>query len=641
MRIGSIASAMIGLGIGLSFVGTGQAQPPDHGAYLQTFRSQRELDAAVERWRKAKEKNRSEMVFGSAMPPPALPPAAAPAPAAGNAVPLLAPGAASDGITNVQTQGVDEGDIVKRQGDYLIVLRRGRLFTVKVGGDALQSAARIDANAPGLDPDGTWYDEMLVSGDTVAVIGYSYRRRSTEVGLFKLHPDGRLEHRDTYFLRSNDYYDSRNFASRLIGTTLIFYTPLVYSPWDNRGLTYPAIARSDVADDARNYRRILPAQAIYRADQDMDPMEDSMTLHTVTRCDLARQPMQCSSVGVLGPDGRTFYVSRDAVYVWLNGRKEAPGRSLRIPLDGAPASALKVYGAPIDQMSFLEGDDGRLNVLVQSEGRGQGMWRGEWGAGKLALLRVPVRAFGGMNAEAPRNAYRFLPPVASGNRQNRYVGDWLLYGAAPYRWSGRPHDDNEGLAYAVNVKNPDAPIRTLSVGDDVERIEALGQDALLVGKAGQDLTFSFVALSPDNATLGNRFVLADARQGESRTHGFFYRADGPGEGLLGLPILRSGETASRPSQSNSGARGPAAVLFLRNHNRRLQPFGELDASPNRVIDDACKASCVDWYGNARPIFLGPRVLALMGYELVEGQIRRDRLVERRRIDFAPIRQPEP
>jgi hypothetical protein len=50
-------------------------------------------------------------------------------------------------------------------------------------------------------------------------------------------------------------------------------------------------------------------------------------------------------------------------------------------------------------------------------------------------------------------------------------------------------------------------------------------------------------------------------------------------------------------------------------------LGDLASAPaGRQQDDACKASCVDWYGNARPIFLGQRVLALMGYELVEGRL---------------------
>lgn len=52
-------------------------------------------------------------------------------------------------------------------------------------------------------------------------------------------------------------------------------------------------------------------------------------------------------------------------------------------------------------------------------------------------------------------------------------------------------------------------------------------------------------------------------------------------------------------------------------------------------DDPCEASCVDWYGNARPIFVDGRIFALLGYELVEGELRDGRMVERRRISFAP------
>jgi hypothetical protein len=44
---------------------------------------------------------------------------------------------------------------------------------------------------------------------------------------------------------------------------------------------------------------------------------------------------------------------------------------------------------------------------------------------------------------------------------------------------------------------------------------------------------------------------------------------------------------------------------------------------------------VDWYGNARPIFLRGRVLALMGYEIVEGAMEGGRIRERRRVSFAP------
>src|ERR1051326_6869010 len=122
-----------------------------------------------------------------------------------------------ESITNTQHAGVDEGGIVKLHGDHLVVLRRGRLFTVAVGDGALKPLSVVNAYGPEIDPRYTWYDEMLVSEDTVVVIGYSYERGGTEVGLFNIDRSGNLSYRSTYHLRSNDYYSSRNYASRLIG----------------------------------------------------------------------------------------------------------------------------------------------------------------------------------------------------------------------------------------------------------------------------------------------------------------------------------------------------------------------------------------------------------------------------------------
>jgi hypothetical protein len=77
------------------------------------------------------------------------------------------------------------------------------------------------------------------------------------------------------------------------------------------------------------------------------------------------------------------------------------------------------------------------------------------------------------------------------------------------------------------------------------------------------------------------------------------------------------------------------MVFLRRDDRRLAPAGELDARTTGIVDDDCKASCVDWYGNARPIFWGGRTFALLGYELVEGALARGRIREVGRISFAP------
>jgi hypothetical protein len=50
-----------------------------------------------------------------------------------------------------------------------------------------------DAYGPNVNPQGAWYDELLISGTTVVVVGYSYARGGTEIGLFELAADGTPE----------------------------------------------------------------------------------------------------------------------------------------------------------------------------------------------------------------------------------------------------------------------------------------------------------------------------------------------------------------------------------------------------------------------------------------------------------------
>lgn len=616
----------------------------DASSTLKPYRDETEFTASVQRWRaeaQSRQAERARRNEGFGMLAQSAPPAPAAAPAASM---LKEPageheGAAADSITNVQTAGVDEGGIVKRAGDHLVVLRRGRLFTVRVGGDQLQPIARIDAYAPGSDPSGAWYDELLVSGRDVVVIGYSYARGGTEVGLFELSDDGGLRYRATYHLRSFDYYSSRNYASRLIGRKLIFYTPSVLQPWNNQPMAQwlPAVRRWQ-PQLPEEFQRILPATRIYRTDDDFSP-DEPLALHTVTGCELGDAALRCESTAVLGPVGRVFYVSAGSVYVWTTGlprrawpalerpAPQSPALSalFRLPLDGAAPSGIKTVGVPIDQMSFLEDGRGQLNVLVRESGAGEGMWGAERSAGALALLRLPLADFGDGRGAARREQYRRVPGGADGGwqLQNRYVGDWLLWGGADGAWA---------LRYAGSA---DAAV--LSPGHAVERIEAMGERALLVGNRGSDLHFSAVQLGggwrgAKDARIEGSFVQPGARQGETRTHGFFYRATGRDEGLLGLPVLGN-------ERSEVGRRGAASIALLRQRGVAFTGLGALEAGGSGPRDDACKASCVDWYGNARPIFLGERVLALMGYEIVEGRLDsrgwNERIEERRRIDFGP------
>ena len=542
-----------------------------------------------------------------------------------------------DSVTNVQHAGVDEGGIVKVRGEHLVVLRRGRLFTVRIGGDELQPISAVDAFGPDIDPRHAWYDEMLVSGDSVVVIGYSYERGGTEVGLFQIDEAGRLTHRDTYHLRSNDYYSSRNYASRLIGSRLIFYTPLYLNPYGaDYAQAFPALRKWRKGARPEEFRRIVSATRVYQPAREPNP-NGGMALHTVTVCDLAQPELKCEATAVLGAPGRVFYVSPESVYVWTTdwprwdaeGKRRERQRSTvyRMPLDGSAPSALGVAGSPVDQFSFLESEDRHLNVLVRADGAGDGMWRAEVAAGDVALLRVPVDQFSDGADDVPAWRYRLLPKPEGYTFQNRYVGQHLLYGTGS-GW-GRPEKGKKSNLYAVRWAGGD--VDDLELPHGVDRIEQMGRDAVVVGTDGRDLHFTGVRLGA-RAEVAGRYTREGASQGELRSHGFFYKPDGPETGTLGLPIQRPGRPGYKHLFENS-----AAILFLRNDALRWQELGELAAQAEGAADDACRASCVDWYGNARPLFIRNRVFALLGYELVEGRLDDGRIRETRRTNFAPQR----
>ncbi|MPY86712.1 MAG: hypothetical protein GEU99_02175 [Luteitalea sp.] len=536
--------------------------------------------------------------------------------------------AASESITNTQHAVVDEGGIVKVHGEHLVILRRGRLFTVGIGDNSLTPVSTVDAFAPDIDPHRTWYDEMLVSGDTVIVIGYSYERGGTEVGFFDIDKAGGLTYRSTYHLRSNDYYSSRNYASRLLGEKLVFYSPLyvdVAGPVPTAWL--PAVRRWRTGATAAEFQRIIEPSRIYR------PFDDtaSLTLHTVTTCDLASREMTCTATGVMGPPGRVFYVSPDSVYVWMTPWRRAARarRSLlyRLPLDGSGPSALRVKGGPVDQFSFLQGEDDFLNVLVRADAPGDAMWDAEDTARGVALLRVPLTELDGDAPDVREDRYRELPVPDGRAFRNRFVGEYVLYGTGT-TWGYADPRNTDQYVYAYRFAGGGEPV-SLSLGHGVDRIEAMGRDAVVVGSSDRDLHFTAVGLRA-RPRLGGRFTQPAATQGELRSHGFFYKPDTDTSGLFGLPIRSEGEPGAAHLVHDS-----AFVRFIRHDSLNFSTAGKLAASMGGPGDDACRASCVDWYGNARPIFWRDRLFALLGYELVEGRLEDGRVRELRRATFAP------
>lgn len=255
------------------------------------------------------------------------------------------------------------------------------------------------------------------------------------------------------------------------------------------------------------------------------------------------------------------------------------------------------------------------------------MWNPEISEGAMALVTVPTSLFGDGSREVPLGNYWPLPRP-TGSRwsvHNRFVNDHLLYSGG-----------SVGTAGDVTVVSlHDRSTVRLPLSHGVERIDAIGSDAIVVGSGTRALGFSTIGLTGGVVRHGEVFMLPNAQENETRSHAFFFRAD-PGSvdassGVLGLPVSRMQQDRDRVYRQSAG------MLFLSRRSGRLAEAGQLNAAASAVYDgdDGCKASCVDWYGNARPIFVGSRLFALLGYELVEGAEQQNKVRERQRITFAP------
>ena len=525
---------------------------------------------------------------------------------------LTVSGAAGPSIddTNNQHDGVDEGGIVKIAGDILVVLRRGRLFTIHASAEQLTPIDIAElGDAAKNESSGDWYDELLLADRMAVVIGFSHERGGTEIVLFDLSPHGDLEHRATYQLRSNDYYSSQNYASRLIGSRLLLFSSIGVPDNAERLDWLPAMRRSRPGTPDAAFERITNPKRIFMP---AAPLGRFATAHTLIDCDLAAVSFSCEASVVLGDDVWVSYTSPTAVYAWTgtwsNAGEPMPSLLYRMPFDGSPAAAIGVRGMPTDQLAFLESQDGHLNVVVAHPND------------VVTLLRVPLESFADGSTAAPPSAYRSLATGLGQFLAVRFAGEYALVG---------------GLAWDDRVTNARRVVATrwggtstvaLTLSHDISRIDAMGHHAVVIGTNGSDLHMTAVRLDQEPrvaATLRR----ADAFQSEARSHAFLYRADAAHSGIFGLPVWTLPRGSLAPESS--------LVLFIRNQDLALTEVGALQASDGAPQDDYCLVSCTDWYGDARPIFSGDRIFALLGYELVEGRMRGERIGEVRRLDFTP------
>ncbi|MES2444705.1 MAG: beta-propeller domain-containing protein [Pseudomonadota bacterium] len=589
------------------------------------------------------------------------------------------PGAASEGsiivtgsrvaapasITNVQVAGVDEGDIVKQIGRFLLVLQDGRIFSIDTGGNGLALVDRVnvyrDADAGG------WYDEMLVQDDHVIITGYSYGVDATEVSVFRLSPAGKLASEGVFQISSNDYYDVENYATRIVGDQLVVYSPVDISNIDlDEPIAWPVVRRwqpeREHGDAVAKGAPMFDAKSIYK------PIQPTIApvIHTVSMCPIGPvgkgRDLRCHTTAMVGPSNRTFYVSPTDVYLWTtpgwneydaendgdcdewSRRAPAdahPAALFRIPISGREPTAMHTLGGPSDQFSF-DVSGGHFHGLVRWLPIRCGKPDKEGDpASNFYFFDTPLARLSAEPAKASRADYVPLPAIGTEQVENRFTGAYVVYGGH-LGWSTRPPDEKEektpleSRAVAVPIKAP-AQASILRVPHNVIRIERVGDDIVMTGyRDSKGLSVSAVDLS-GAPRLASTAVLDGRYESEGRSHAFNSLPAPGGSALMGLPTVHPEGDADRWWWYSA----PSDVSFLAmDAGRQVRPIGELSPGKDAVDPDyKCEVSCIDWYGNSRPIFTGGRIFALSGTELIEGRVEGGKMVELRRLNLSKPLKP--
>jgi hypothetical protein len=436
---------------------------------------------------------------------------------------------------------------------------------------------------------------------------------------------GGIVHAGTWQIRTPYAWYRGGSSVRVVDGRLVVYAQIGVLGHDpDRIAPYlPAVRRLPPTAGDTAWRPVIEAGRIYRPSGTLW-IEDRPTLHVVMVCDPSGGALECRSTVVYGPSGRAHHVSPTAVYVWSPRRPAGDEQGgvhpviYRIPLDGNAPVAIGAEGVPNGESSFDETADGELHVLVTRR------WRPRLGQPSaeaetpMALLRVPLSAFGDGSRSAGENAYRALPNPGSTRLHDRFAGDWVLYGAEAGNGGMGAYETGRAFAVRRDGGEPVPLPLPEARSSGVLGFEPVPGGALYLVRSLDSLHYYPLRLGA-RAETGEPYTRKKRWTGDEEAHAVF-AAGSEHPGLIGVALSNFGATSS--------------VLFLRGEDGTLREAGELAAE----VPPGVECAPCGGYEFARPVFLR-RIFAVVGGEVVEGRMEDGVVRELRRIRFAPSTPP--
>lgn len=560
-------------------------------------------------------------------------------------------------ITNNQVNGIDEGDIVKVSGDYLLILRQGKIYSVRLseyGAGEFNLPYEIDVIQPGWGKD-VWYDELLVVEDIVLVLGYSYSLDASQILRFKINDNGIISYKDGIAIKSNDYFSSDNYASRLFKGKYLTYLPVELianrsGELNDLGVNIPKFARLNSSNaDNLIWEEIVKPSDIYKPNQIVtDPI-----LHTIITCSPLSENFECMGKGLISSNNYEYFVSQSAFYLWTyalpkslvtdfnfdenwnthyesTATSHMSGDSKLFKLEhlSQQFKVVDVDGVPVDQFSFYE-SEGVLNIVSVNN---------PWSKTKekAQLFQIPKDEFDSLSKDRimPSRIWYLSPNYIN----NRFVESWLVLGYYADINGGYKSKASVKPQFTLYFKSLNtAEDLNIELGHSVDRIETVGRKLFISG-IDTDFNFNVSIINIENKPfLEGGGVFEDFLEHDTRSHAFNFAQFDNHFGVAGITaynkVNNTGNTLLNDFywEENVAAN---IIFFGLAGGYEVIKAGEVKSHAKQIsLADKCEVSCVDWYGNSRPFFINERIFVLTGDELIESQLVGNQVEEIKRINI--------
>ena len=563
-----------------------------------------------------------------------------------------------ESITNNQEQGVDQGDIVKRLGDYAFILRKGVLYSVFLGNEQnsqMQLIKKLSVQANGGNYH-SWYDELLVYDDFLLVLGYSYRLGVSELVFFRRTVDGSFAFHQRYLIETDDYFDVENSAIRIVDGKLLMVLPRRFALDELREEIVSGEINTLTVDFFNaNARQPESIELVAKQDwiKTAQKLSDNIYVSQVYSCPLDRlknDHLRCDAVNLVGAYGK-FYVSTNAVYLWntdspqsfdyqqINPRRYGilSRRGLldkwqdennanviyRIPHDESDVTAVVVQGRPLNQFSFQERGE-RFSVIstVYSHDEDRSIY-------DVYGLEFSLLDFSTASPEIDPNEYVLIASQERRPKANRFLGEQVFVSTVEY--------GDEKLKTNVSVWDMVSDkVVTFDTPFYINAFHPLGENMLAMGLDldGSLVLESWLPKPVPQSVFIQKFP--NFFPTESRSVGFNSK-EYDEKTVFGIPVVEYDNEQYEEYIERlywQKKEPPMDILFF-----DLEPTGQftvfdrLLSSREPLKEDTCIVSCEDWYGVARPFFINEHIYGLINFELLKSNYDGTRMSNLQRLNI--------